>query len=63
MNSSALPNNWRKSLHSGGQAECVEVADNVKVGRIRDSKYREGGSIILPRDAFDAFLSVVLATA
>lgn len=59
MSGSVEPTNWRKSLHSGGQAECVEVADSPEVGMIRDTKDPDSGTLTFQRTAFDVFLRMV----
>jgi len=60
MSASVYPANWRKSRHSGGQADCVEIADNAEMGLIQDTKHR-GPKLVLPRASFDAFLSAAVA--
>lgn len=42
MRSADLVFRWRKSSHSGGNGQCVEVAD---FGAVRDSK-NAGGPVI-----------------
>lgn len=59
MSGSELPNNWRTSSHSD-KVDCVEVADNEKVGAFQDSKNR-GPAIVVPRTAYVAFLRTVVA--
>jgi hypothetical protein len=49
------PQNWRKSTYSQAQTDCVEVADDAATALIRDTKDRDGGTIVLPRRAFEAF--------
>ncbi|WP_329111008.1 DUF397 domain-containing protein [Micromonospora sp. NBC_01699] len=49
---------WRKSSRSGsGGGDCVEVADNLP-GRVlvRDTKNRDGGTLIFAPDAWQAFV-------
>jgi hypothetical protein len=48
---------WRKSSYSGGNGGgCVEtgVADAGRV-LVRDTTDREGGTLIIPADAWQAF--------
>ncbi|MFJ6199710.1 DUF397 domain-containing protein [Micromonospora sp. NPDC092111] len=48
---------WRKSARSGGQGDCVEVADNLSgVVAVRDSKDPEGPALTFPPAAFSAFV-------
>jgi hypothetical protein len=48
---------WRVSSHSGGQGECVEVADGVPgMVPVRDSKRPAGPVLGFGRDAWGAFL-------
>ncbi|MFG2980715.1 DUF397 domain-containing protein [Streptomyces sp. NPDC048258] len=51
---------WRTSSYSGGQGDCVEVADNVPgLVPVRDSK-RPGGPVIGFGDgAWEAFVTYV----
>ncbi|AUS81523.1 DUF397 domain-containing protein [Actinoalloteichus sp. AHMU CJ021] len=53
---------WRTSTRSGVQANCVEIgtAASVVVG-IRDTKNRDGGTLLLPRTAFAALVDAVKA--
>jgi hypothetical protein len=39
---------WRKSSHSGGGNDCVEVAVTSGGTAVRDSKDPEGGAFTLP---------------
>lgn len=48
---------WRTSSHSGGNNECVEVADGLPgVVAVRDSKRRTGPVLGFRRQAWEAFL-------
>ncbi|MGI5198574.1 DUF397 domain-containing protein [Streptomyces sp. CA-288835] len=48
---------WRASSYSGGQGECVEVADNIPtLIPVRDSKRPTGPVITFTPDAWTAFL-------
>ncbi|MBN3928194.1 DUF397 domain-containing protein [Streptomyces verrucosisporus] len=48
---------WRSSTHSGGNNECVEVADDVPgIVPVRDSKRPAGPVLGVSPDAWAAFL-------
>ncbi|UUU34342.1 DUF397 domain-containing protein [Streptomyces sp. CA-210063] len=48
---------WRSSTYSGGNNECVEIADNVPaLIPVRDSKHPTGPVIAFTPDAWTAFL-------
>ncbi|MFI9462621.1 DUF397 domain-containing protein [Streptomyces xiamenensis] len=48
---------WRASSYSGGQGDCVEIADGTP-GHIpvRDSKRPAGPVLVFGRDAWRAFV-------
>ncbi|MFB4196757.1 DUF397 domain-containing protein [Streptomyces carpaticus] len=48
---------WRKSSYSGGNNECLEIADDAP-GHIpvRDSKRPAGPVLVFPRGAWQAFV-------
>lgn len=49
---------WRESSYSGGQGNCVEVADDFSgVIPVRDSKRRAGPVLGFSRYAWGAFLN------
>ncbi|WP_175410414.1 DUF397 domain-containing protein [Streptomyces sp. TRM64462] len=49
---------WRVSSYSGGQGDCVEVADNIPhIIPVRDSKRPAGPVISFGRRAWQAFVS------
>ncbi|AUS80428.1 DUF397 domain-containing protein [Actinoalloteichus sp. AHMU CJ021] len=50
---------WRTSSHSGSQSDCVEVACEPDVVSIRDTKNRDGGTLVVDRAAFGAFVKAV----
>lgn len=53
---------WRKSTRSsGGGANCVEVAEGTRVVGVRDSKDRDGGTLVVGAAAFAAFTELVKA--
>jgi len=48
---------WQKSRRSNGQANCVEVADNLpRVVAVRDSKDPGGGVLRVSPKAWRAFI-------
>ncbi|MEU5040520.1 DUF397 domain-containing protein [Streptomyces griseorubiginosus] len=49
---------WRVSSYSGGQGECVEVADNIPtLIPVRDSKRPAGPVITFTPNAWRTFVS------
>ncbi|MBO4207121.1 DUF397 domain-containing protein [Micromonospora echinofusca] len=51
---------WRKSTRSGGQGDCVEVADNLTgIVGVRDSKDPDGPALTFTPAAWTAFLHTV----
>jgi hypothetical protein len=48
---------WRSSTYSGGNNECVEVADNLPhIVPVRDSKRPTGPVLAFSHDAWAVFL-------
>ncbi|WP_052865074.1 DUF397 domain-containing protein [Streptomyces niger] len=48
---------WRASSYSGGQGECVEIADNIPgIVPVRDSKWPGGPVIGFGREAWGDFI-------
>ncbi|MBB5155468.1 DUF397 domain-containing protein [Saccharopolyspora phatthalungensis] len=48
---------WRKSSRSsGGASNCVEVGLATEVVGVRDTKDRDGGTLVFDRSTWDAFL-------
>ena len=47
---------WRKSSHSGSGHECVEVAPGRELVGVRDTKDRDGGTLVFSRRQWDAFV-------
>jgi hypothetical protein len=53
---------WRKSTFSDNGGQCIEVADGFEgVMPVRDSKDPQGGALVVPSDAWRAFVSSVKA--
>nr|WP_083683379.1 MULTISPECIES: DUF397 domain-containing protein [Actinoalloteichus] len=50
---------WRKATASGGQGGCVEIGAAPGLVGIRDTKNRDGGTLVVGRTAFNAFLGRV----
>ncbi|MEU8476354.1 DUF397 domain-containing protein [Streptomyces hygroscopicus] len=49
---------WRTSSYSGGQGNCVEVADNLSHGVwVRDTKRPTDPAIRVSRAAWSAFIT------
>lgn len=47
---------WRKSSRSGGNGECVEIANDGRHAAARDSKNPDGPALPLTPGALRAFL-------
>ena len=51
---------WRKSVHSGGATNCVEVAGSMPpIVAVRDSKDPVGPALTFARGAWDTFTARV----
>ncbi|MFC4001065.1 DUF397 domain-containing protein [Prauserella oleivorans] len=48
---------WRKSSHSGGGNDCVEVAFTPDGTAVRDSKNPDAGALRLPAAQWEALLT------
>jgi len=47
---------WRKSTYSDGNGgDCVEAASGKRVILVRDTADRDGATLIVPADAWQAF--------
>ena len=54
---------YRKSSYSGGNGNCVEVADLPGQSRVRDSQYREAGHIEFSGGEWSALLAAARTKA
>lgn len=50
---------WRTSSHSGSNAQCVEVAPLAGATAVRDSQHRAGGTLLVPRARWSAFVAEI----
>ncbi|MFE0023864.1 DUF397 domain-containing protein [Amycolatopsis sp. NPDC059021] len=50
---------WRKSSHSGGGNDCVEIAFVGGDAAVRDSKDPEGGAFRLPASGWQGLLAAL----
>ncbi|MEU6267879.1 DUF397 domain-containing protein [Saccharopolyspora shandongensis] len=48
---------WRKSSYSGGEGNCVEVGSGPGLVGVRDTKDRDGGTLVFSRVQWAAFVS------
>ncbi|MGW1074557.1 DUF397 domain-containing protein [Streptomyces sp. NPDC002537] len=47
---------WRKSIYSGHQSDCVQVADGFPVVPLRDSKAPDGPTLLVPTNTWADFI-------
>jgi Domain of unknown function (DUF397) len=47
---------WRKSTHSGGNGDCVEIAEIDARCAVRDSKNPDGQILTFGRSEWSAFI-------
>jgi Domain of unknown function (DUF397) len=52
---------WRKSTRSGGQGNCVEIAETPAAVGVRDSKDPSGPVLVFTRSEWQAFVDGVKA--
>jgi Domain of unknown function (DUF397) len=50
---------WRVATYTGGNGNCVEVADAASVVMVRDTKDRDAGTISFPVGAWEVFTSKI----
>lgn len=56
------PEAWRKSTYSGGNnPNCVEVGPGERFVGVRDTKNRDGGSLLVSRSTWAAFIGSITA--
>ena len=60
MTSTVPAGSWRKSSYSSGSSpDCVEVGHGRQAVGVRDTKDRTGGTIVVSRTAWVAFVGSV----
>ncbi|WP_395296631.1 DUF397 domain-containing protein [Kitasatospora hibisci] len=53
---------WRKSTHSNGDGDCIEVADGyTEIVPVRDSKDPNGPALTFTADAWRSFVASIRA--
>lgn len=52
---------WHTSSYSGGNGDCVEVADLGEHIAVRDSKDRTGPKLVVSREAWQGFVEELKA--
>jgi Domain of unknown function (DUF397) len=50
---------WRVATYTGGQGDCVEVADDAGAVVVRDSKDRDGGTVAFTGPAWERFTATL----
>lgn len=50
---------WRVATYTGGNGNCVEVADSVRAVLVRDTKDRDSGTLEFTADAWAAFTTTL----
>jgi hypothetical protein len=48
---------WHKSSRSMANGDCVEVANAASVVVVRDTKDRDGGTLVFTAEAWAAFMT------
>jgi hypothetical protein len=61
MSAEQSESTWRKSSFSGNDTNCVEIGRGSEVVGVRDTKDPHGGTLLIARDAFAAFLRASVA--
>ncbi|MFE4516814.1 DUF397 domain-containing protein [Kitasatospora sp. NPDC056783] len=62
-NSTALTVRWRKSPHSGGNGDCVELAASEDIRYVRDSKDPVGPALAFSVAAHSSFIAAAATGA
>ncbi|AOS64455.1 putative DUF397 family protein [Actinoalloteichus hymeniacidonis] len=57
----SLPSRWRKSTRSATATNCVEIGQAPGLIGIRDTKNRDGGTLVVSPAAFRSFLTAIRA--
>ena len=52
---------WRKSSHSGGEGQCVELAHSEDWAAIRDSKNPDGPAMVIKPARLRALVHAIAA--
>ncbi|WP_083682857.1 MULTISPECIES: DUF397 domain-containing protein [Actinoalloteichus] len=52
---------WRTSARSAKQGNCIEIGQASGLVGIRDTKNRDGGTLVVDRAAFGALLASIRA--
>jgi hypothetical protein len=50
---------WRVATYTGGNGNCVEVADAATAVMVRDTKDRDGKTLSIPADAWRTFTGTI----
>jgi hypothetical protein len=50
-----MASDWRTSSYTGGQGNCVEVADTARMVMVRDTKDQDGVVLSIPASAWQRF--------
>jgi hypothetical protein len=52
---------WRVATYTGGNGDCVEVADEAGAVVVRDTKDRDGGTLAFTPSGWSVFVGAVKA--
>lgn len=50
-----MTSDWRASTYTGGQGNCVEVAQAAPTVMVRDTKDRDGAQLTIPAATWQSF--------